>query len=163
MSKFSTGDEEWKNWSFDFKTLVKSINPWMSRWFEIAETDEREMTTEMMQNEYLADGKGNPSPKDLNIRDKELFSIICLLTGGEAKTAVRAEESGIAAYQKLYRTCSRSTLAKTVRMYKGALIPKRATIPEEVIARKTDWEGKIRDLEKHEGKDCLSLRPNSRC
>ena len=116
MTKFSTGDDEWKEWSFDFKTLVKSINPWLTRWFEIAETDDREMTTEMMQNEYLADGKGNPSPKDLNIRDKELFGIICLLTVGEAKTAMKTEESGIAAYQKLHRTYSRSTLANTVRI-----------------------------------------------
>ena len=89
-----------------------------------------------------------------------MFSTICLLTEGEAKVAARTEESGIAAYQKLHKTYSRSTLAKTVRMYKEALIPKKATIPEEVIARITEWEGKIRELEKQEGKDCL--KPKAR-
>ena len=102
MSKFSTGDDEWKNWSFDFKTLVQSINPWMTRWFAITETDERELTTEIMQNECRS--VHNPIPKDMNIRDKEWFSIICLLIEGEAKMAVRTEESGIAAYQKLHKT-----------------------------------------------------------
>ena len=61
MSKFSTGDDEWKNWSFDFKTLVQFINPWMTRWFDIAETDERELTTEIMQNECRS--VHNPIPK----------------------------------------------------------------------------------------------------
>ena len=45
-------------------------------------------------------------------------------------------------------------------MYKEALIPRKALIPEEVIARITEWEGKIRELEKQEGKDCL--KPKAR-
>ena len=31
MTKFSTGDAEWSDWSFDFKMLVRSINPWLTR------------------------------------------------------------------------------------------------------------------------------------
>ena len=117
------------------KVLVTSINPWMSRWFDIAEGDSRELTTELMENEYKQDH--SPIPRDLNLRDKELYSIMCLLTEGEAKTAVKTQESGIAAYQKLYRTYSRSTLAKTIRIYKEALIPRKAATTEEVIARIT--------------------------
>ena len=71
MTKFSTGDAEWTDWSFDFKMLVRSINPWLTRWFEMAESTELEMTTELMQDEYKSDV--NPVPKDLNLRDGELF------------------------------------------------------------------------------------------
>ena len=79
MTKFSTGDAEWTEWSFDFKMLVKSISPLMARWFDIAETTSEELTSERMQIEYLTHGEGAnkkiPVPKELNIRDGQLFSV----------------------------------------------------------------------------------------
>ena len=38
MEKFSGGEAAWKDWSFDFKTMVSAINPSMSKWFKKFET-----------------------------------------------------------------------------------------------------------------------------
>ena len=53
VDKFSGGEAAWKDWSFDFKVMVNSINPSMSKWFELCENEKENLTTE--QTEALAD------------------------------------------------------------------------------------------------------------
>ena len=123
VDKFSGGEAAWKDWSFDFKVMVNSINPSMSKWFELCENDKENITTE--KTKALADEWGEKQ-SDLESRSSELFGLLCMLTEGEAKTIIRGQTNGIIAYQLIHRTYSRITLAKTIRTIREALVPKRA-------------------------------------
>ena len=54
------------------------------------------------------------------------------------------------AWYTLWQTYNRRTLAKSLRKYKQAAIPKTASHAGEVIARITEWESKVRDLQNEE-------------
>ena len=57
---------------------------------------------------------------------------------------------GMDAWYTLWQTYNRRTLAKSLRKYKEAVIPKTASHAGEVIARITEWESKVRDLQNEE-------------
>ena len=101
MEKFSGGDSAWKEWSFDLRVLTVSICPVMGKWFHACENTKGTSTPEKMQDLYARE---KIDPKDLEARSKRLFGILCLLTEGEAKTMIRGQSDGLAAYQLLHRT-----------------------------------------------------------
>ena len=82
--KFAGGEAEWSDWSFDFKTLVNSINPAMENWFKECEDPNELLLTPAKLEQLYKDVNGTMDPKDLEARSKELFGILCLLTTGEA-------------------------------------------------------------------------------
>ena len=143
----------WKEWAFDFKVIVIAINPALEWWFSSIENEHLAhdpLTIEMIRNTCnggQGQGQGQ-GPKDVEARSKELFGILCSVTDGEAKTIIRGQTDGLVAYQLLHRTYSRVTLAKTIRIVKDALVPKKAAYLGEVIIRITDWENKLIELEK---------------
>ena len=89
----------------------------------------------------------NVDPKDIEVQSAQLFSLLCILTEGEAKTIVRGQTDGFAAWLTLHKTYSRATLARTVRVLREALVPKKATTISEVIMKITEWENKVTELE----------------
>ena len=131
--KFSGGDAEWQEWSFDFKTLTNSINPAMEKWFTQCEDPKHVTLTQDVLDAAYRDERGSLDPKDLQTRSKELFSILCTLTSGEAKTLIRDQTDGLAAYQILHRTYSRNTLTKEIRLIRSAMVPKTAKKVDELI------------------------------
>ena len=84
-------------------------------------------------------------------RGKEFFHLLFIMTGGDAKTAIKNSEDGLLAWATLWKTYNRPTLAKTLRMYKDATIPKVATHPGEIISCITEWEANVKELTKEEG------------
>ena len=89
-------------------------------------------------------------------RNKELYNILCSLTEGAAKTVIKDCEDGMDAWYTLWQTYNRRTLAKSLRKYKEAVIPKTASHAGEIIGHITEWESKVRDLQNEEG---VSLDP----
>ena len=82
VEKFAGGEAAWKEWSFDFKTVVSAINPSMSRWFDKCETEKENLTTEKALAYAHAHGD---EPKDIEARSKELFALLCMLNRGRSK------------------------------------------------------------------------------
>ena len=70
-----------------------------------------------------------------------------MLAEGEAKIVIRNNTDGFQAWQALHRTYSRQTLARTLRIIKEAVTPKKATSVDEVIARIYEWETKLVEAE----------------
>ena len=145
MNKFAGGDDAWKEWSFDFKVIAEAINPSLTKWFEVSERPDA--TEEALKREY---GKPDVDPKDIGAKSKELSGLLCILTEGEAETMVRGQTDGFSAWALLHSTYSRTTLARTVRVLKEALVPRKAATISEVILKITEWENKVADLEKME-------------
>ena len=123
MEKFGGGDSAGKDWSFELKVLTMSINPSMEKCFQTCETTAEPLTPENLKTFYST---LKVKPKDLEARSKELFGILCLLTEGEAKVMIRGQTDGLAAYRLLHRSYSRTTLAKTIKTVRDALVPKKA-------------------------------------
>ena len=90
MDKFSGGESEWQEWSFDFKTLTNSMNPAMEKWFTSCESPTQQTLTPTLLAQTYADDKKELDPRDLEIRSKDLFGILCTLTTGEAKSLIRS-------------------------------------------------------------------------
>ena len=76
---------------------------------------------------------------------------MCILTAGEAKSIIRDSGDGLRAWHKLWQTYKRRTLARSLRKYKEAIMPKTATNPGEIISRINEWESKVKELQKEEG------------
>ena len=158
MEKFSGGEMEWKEWSFDLKVLVVSINPDLERWFENIEAlNVPVLTPELLNQTYQDTGNGTKKPKDLEKRSKELFGILCAFTSGDAKTLIRGQTDGLAAYHVLHKTYSRRTLTKEIRTIRDALVPKKAATIDEVIIRISEWETHLAELQKTD--QTLILKP----
>ena len=154
LDKFSGGDAAWKDWSFDLKVIATAINPSLTQWFTIWEKPEAPTATaEDWKREY---GKADVDPKDIEAKSKELFGLLCILTEGEAKTMVRGQSDGFAAWALLHSTYSRTTLARTVRILKETLVPKKATTVAEVILKITEWELKVAGLGSRKWKKTIS-------
>ena len=49
------------------------------------------------------------------IRSKEFYNLMCILTAGEAKLIIRASWDGLKAWYKLWQTYNRKTLARSLR------------------------------------------------
>ena len=90
-------------------------------------------------------------------RSRELFEILILLTTGEAKTLIRDAADGFKAWHILNKTYSRKTLARTLRVFKDAINPKPCDSIRDVISRISEWESKVADLYRTDGRKIDSM------
>ena len=117
----------------------------MQQWFDKCETIVIPFTPDELRMLYTTE---NTDPKDLEARSRELMGILSMLTDGDAKVMIRGETDGLTAYQLLHQTYSRTTLAKTVRTIREALVPKKANFLGEVVMKISEWENRVTALEK---------------
>ena len=73
---------------------------------------------------------------------KDLYEVLCILSGDEAKTIVRSVDAqcGLTAWGILHGTYARQTLARTIRTYRAAINPNQAGSADEVITPISKWE-----------------------
>ena len=65
---------------------------------------------------------------------------------------IRDANDGFQAWHMLNKAYSRKTLARTLRIYKEAINPKPCDSVKDVISRIGEWESKIAELFRTEGK-----------
>ena len=142
MNQFAGGEGLYREWSFDILITAEAVCPGITA-----------MVEQYMKNRE--DGwychYSEFEMEHAEIRAKEFYNILCVLTAGEAKLSIRDCADGLEAWHKLWSTYNRKTLARSLRMYKEAISPKSATHAGEVIIRITEWEAKVKDLNKEEG------------
>ena len=139
IDKFEGGEAGWAEWKTDMEVLINSINSDFGAF---------------MKSQAKAKGEVD---YDLNEgfrpRANELLGILFVLVTGEAKALIKSQTDGIEAWKVLCNTYSRRTLARTLRLYQEAVVPKRASAVTEIIGRITEWENKLNDLRKTEEKE----------
>ena len=89
------GHKDYKEWSFDIEATVESVCPGF-----------KSMIREYMQGEDA--GKAPDYQRfeleHAEIRSKEFYNLMCILTAGEAKLMIRDCEDGLQAWHKLWQT-----------------------------------------------------------
>ena len=122
VNKFE-GGSGYKEWALDIEITVESMCPGFRAMLNLYMSN----PSTRGERAIYADLAG--SLEHAETRGKEFFQLIFILTGGEAKTAIKSCEDGLLAWATLWKTYNRPTLAKTLRMYKEATIPRVATHP----------------------------------
>ena len=93
---------------------------------------------------YSSDG-------ELSKASKELYEVLCQLTGGQAKSLMRGIDGsdGLRAWRALHTTYARDTLARTLRLYREVINPTQCTSADHIITGIGKWETKLKELERH--------------
>ena len=142
IKEFEGGEENFREWADKVAVTSEAVCPGIRNVFA-KYFNARKIGKTLAYHEY-----GIEHPE---MRSKELYNVLCTLTEGAAKTVIKDCLDGMDAWYTLWQTYNRRTLAKSLRKYKEAIIPKTASHSGEVIARITEWESKVRDLHNEEG------------
>jgi hypothetical protein len=146
MEKFAGGEGAWHEWEFDFRTAVRACSPHTAdamAWAEFKNKENIAMTGAILESGapllYPAMAK----------RSSKLFEVLCGLLTAEAKMLIRETEGGdgILARQKLTKSYSRRTLARTLRMYREVTLPKQVEMKDLVVTI-AKWESAVVALER---------------
>ena len=140
MTKFSKGEEDFKDWNFDFAVALGSECPELLHNLKVIETMPEEMTTRSVYDLDVdrADRMG------LDKLSKELYEVLVMITEGEAKMMIRSvpDQDGILAWHRLYRHYNRKTLARVLRIHREAMHPKPSSDIGNLISDIVEWEDK---------------------
>ena len=140
MTKFSKGEEDFKDWNFDFAVALGSECPELLQNLKVIETMPEEMTTRSVYDLDVdrADRMG------LDKLSKELYEVLVMVTEGEAKMMIRSvpDQDGILAWHRLYRHYNRKTLARVLRIHREAMHPKPSSDIGNLISNIVEWEDK---------------------
>jgi hypothetical protein len=149
VGKLNRGQDQWAEWSYDFKIAMATMSPEMRRTLEVIQDYPHEL-------DLKATIELDPDRAErinLTLRVAELFQILVLKTDGEAKLLVKSatDEDGIRAWQMLHRHYHRKTFAKAIRDHRDVLYPKHLRDLTEVVKGVMEWEEKLNRVEKSYG------------
>jgi hypothetical protein len=142
--RYSGSTEDWADWSFTLKRIVKSEEPIVYETMTYVET----LTTELLEDvEFDGD-----APDDI-IRKKasaELFDILCNLLDGEARAIVmthgKEDCAGYRAWQALSVKCNAKTMARAIRLVSQVTNPPKIKSLRDVETDMNKWEEKVKTL-----------------
>ena len=141
IPNFSGGESNYREWALTVERTAEATSPGM-----------RAMITMYMdaKDETPDYPSYSTAIEHAEIRSQELNNIIFMHTEGSANLLIRDCKNGLVAWKKLWMTYNRKTLARTLRMYKDAIMPKVAAHAGEIVARINEWESKLSELIKEE-------------
>jgi hypothetical protein len=143
VEKFLTGEPEWQEFAFDVLVTTRALNPDIAaRMEEIMKA--KEVTMDYLESLYRSD-------RELSKASKELYEVLCQLTGGQAKSLLRGVDGsdGLRAWRVLHTTYARDTLARTLRLYREVINPTQCATADQIITGIGKWETKLKELERH--------------
>jgi hypothetical protein len=145
IEKFLTGEPEWQEFTFDMLVTTRALNPEIAYHMETM-MKMKEVSPDHLDNLYRTD-------RDISKASKELYEVLCQLTGGQAKSLMRGIDGsdGLRAWRVLHTTYARDTLARTLRLYREVINPTQCTNAEQIITVIGKWETKLKELERHTG------------
>ena len=73
------------------------------------------------------------------MRDFEFCQVLRMLTGGEAKSLIKDQESGTCAWLALQSVFARNTLARALRLHREVLNPGQSRTSADVITNVNTW------------------------
>ena len=138
MTKFAKGEENWKEWNFDFYVILGSLSPELVENLKVLES----ILEETGMGKVRAMDPERADRMRLEKLARELYEVLVLTTEGEAKMMIRniSDQDGILAWHRLYRHYNRRTLARVLRIHREAMHPKSSRNVENLISDIVEWE-----------------------
>ena len=154
MAKFDKGEDNWKEYHFEFGVILGSECPDMLETLKVMESHTAEVDTPMVR---VMD-EGRADRMNLEKLSKELYEVLVVTTEGEARLMVRniVSQDGIQAWHRLYRHYNRRTFARILRVHKEAMHPKPVKDMNALISQIVEWEDRWNRMAK-EHKDPLPV------
>ena len=127
-----TGEQAWRDWSFQFKSATKTANETAYTLIEAAEKEESEVDDDLTLNE---------AEKSLSAA---LFNILGTLVKGEPLQMLHTSNfSGLEAWRKLSKRYSPTTPMRGMQLMMATINPGKAKKLEEVATHIDKWEAKV--------------------
>ena len=127
-----TGEQAWRDWSFQFKSATKTANEAAYHLIETAEKEEKEIDDALSLTEEersLSSG---------------IFNILGTLVKGEPLQMLHTSGfSGFEAWRKLSKRYSSTTPMRVMQLMMAAINPGKAKGLEEVAIHIDRWEAKV--------------------
>ena len=154
---FSSGEEQWQNWSWKIKTAVSGMNEEFAEMLTTAETDGIKSIEEVLRDAKFVDANRERCVK----AGKEMYGVLGRYTNSEALTIVKSvsEIDRVRAWARLHANYSRRTLGRMFRVQRECMYPKLVTDVGQVRLAIMQWEVKWKVMmsELGEGAKILDL------
>ena len=143
--------EEWKEWHYQFSVATSAYNVKNGALLEIVE----KMDIDEVCTGNLELGMTQEEADWMRATQAEMFSVLSLLTKGEANVIVRSceDKNGYAAWKKLYDRFNPKTPASLTAAWREVIRPKKLKDMREAGKAIDAWEGKVALLKKEHGEE----------
>lgn len=151
LEKFSDDVTKWKEWHYQFGVATNAYDRKTAELMEAVEKIQlTEVTSGTIGIELEDDAK-----QWLESTKAELFSVLCLLTAGEANMLVRSceDRDGYTAWKKLYDRFNPKTPASLTAAWREVVRPKKVKDLREAGRAIDAWEGKVSILKKEHSEE----------
>ena len=145
------GADDWREWHYQFTVATKARSLETGVLLEtVASKDLDEADSENLIDELL--------PKETDHMQRtggELYSVLSLLTKGEANQVVRAVEdmNGYVAWKRLHDRFNPRTPASLTAAWRDVIRPKRVRDLREIGKAVDSWEAKVTHLKREHGEE----------
>ena len=141
IDKFDGAESKWKEWSFQMKTAIATINPKVRGLLEEIQKDPKEVDWDLMF--------GTLNDEQVDQMSAELYGLMVLMTTGEALTVVRgvAGGNGWHAWQQLVIRYNPKTPARALMAMMAVMQPQKVKDVRELQGAVQEWEVKVKNLE----------------
>ena len=143
--------EDWKEWQYQFGVATHAYSSKHGALLEIVERMELdEVSTETLKNQMTQEQK-----EWMERTQSEMFSVLSLLTKGEANQLVRScnDKNGYTAWKKLYDRFNPKTPASLTAAWRDVIRPKKIKDMREAGKAIDSWESKVVELKKEHGEE----------
>ena len=143
--------EDWKEWAYQFSVATHSYSAKNGQLLEIVEKLELdEVTSRNIELEI-----GQAESDWMHKSKAELFSVLTLLTKGEANQLVRScdDLNGYTAWKRLYDRFNPKTPASLTAAWREVVRPKKVKDMREAGKAIDTWEGKMTLLKREHGEE----------
>ena len=146
IQDFSGNAEDWADWAFTFKRVIRSRSMAAYKLMCAMEVKDEEVEEELDLD------------KDGEQISGELYDMLCQTCLGEAKSTIRNVDDmqGIKAWQSLHRKYNPKTAARMVRMLGEVTSPMKLKELKDVENALNQWEEKVKMLER-ESSECACV------
>ena len=143
--------EDWKEWHYQFSVAADAYNIKHGALLDIVE----KMELDDVSTEGLELGMSQEEADWMRATQAEVFSVLSLLTKGEANGLVRscADKNGYTAWKKLYDRYNPKTPASLTAAWREVIRPKKLKDIREASKAIDAWEGKVVMLKKEHGEE----------
>ena len=123
MDAFRGSTQDWKDWSFQVRTITKSVDADFAEFLEEVEKQGEYDKEQAMKDSADVD----PEDNDIDQAAREFYNVLCTLCAGEALMIVRnvVDGDGGSAWFELKRRDYSNTIATTLRKFMGVVATTR--------------------------------------
>ena len=150
LDSFKGGSTEWRDWSFQAKTVLRSIDNSFAEYLDLVEKqvdyDGKKVVDEDMDIEVTWE--------HIQQAAREFYNVLCIVCTGEALMIIRGVEDsdGGEAWHRLKKRYYPSTISSMLKKVMVVVATEKMKM-QQLPASIGRWEGAVREVERDLGKE----------